>query len=407
MMNSLKDNNWFNAVFLSFVLIVIFFFVSVIYTEYLNKCVYYVNENNKSYSFYIKYKLTNNNIIDDEVRRLIKKDKSDFFKKIDNKKYSKYNLKSSTKKYRGIYFTYININKSINGKNKDYTISYIYDKSNKRYKLKDFVVNKTSFNLLNKKIGKNYDSFYFDKNGLFLLMGDKKNFFPWSDINSFIRKKYRYDQDVIVPEIRDIESLRGKKLLCFTFDDGPNSKTTSVLLDNLDKYGARVTFFVLGMKLDSNEDVLKRAYLMGNDIGSHTFSHKDLTSLNDKKLIREVNGTNDKISNIIGKKPIYIRPPFGSVNKHIRKLYNMKTILWNVDSLDWKLKNRDKIKKEILKHVDDGNIVLMHDIYEESVYGALMAMEELKKEGYNFVTISEMAYLKNIELNNEKNYFGF
>ena len=85
----------------------------------------------------------------------------------------------------------------------------------------------------------------------------------------------------------------------------------------------------------------------------------------------------------------------------------MKTILWNVDSLDWKLKNRNKIKDEIVKHAKNGNIILVHDIYEESVYGALMAMEELKKDGYNFVTISEMAYLKNIELNTEKTYFGF
>ena len=406
-MNSIKNNNFFMAIFLSFILIVIFFFISVLYTEYLNNCIYYVNSNNKNYSLNIKYKLTNNNEIDDKVRRFITNDKKKFLNDVGNKYYSKYELLSSNKKYKNIYFTNISIKKSINNKNSYKTISYIYDKNNKYYKIHDFINNNTSYNLLKKRVGKDFNNFYFNKKGLVLIFDNNEEVIPWADINSFIKKKYRPRKDLLVPSVRDIESLKDKKLLCFTFDDGPRSKTTSILLDNLDKYNARVTFFTLGMRIEDNKDVLKRAYLMGDDIGSHTYSHKDLTDLKDKKLLEEVNNTNDKINKILGVTPKYIRPPYGSVNNHVKKLYNMKTILWNVDSLDWKLKNRNKIKDEIVKHAKNGNIILVHDIYEESVYGALMAMEELKKDGYNFVTISEMAYLKNIELNTEKTYFGF
>lgn len=85
----------------------------------------------------------------------------------------------------------------------------------------------------------------------------------------------------------------------------------------------------------------------------------------------------------------------------------MHTILWNVDSIDWKLKDRNLIKKEILKNVSDGSIVLLHDIYTESVEGALLAMEELEKEGYAFVTIEEMAQIKGIDLDYNTSYFNF
>ena len=79
----------------------------------------------------------------------------------------------------------------------------------------------------------------------------------------------------------------------------------------------------------------------------------------------------------------------------------------DLDSLDWRTKNRNKIKKEIVKHAGDGDIVLLHDIYKESVYGALLAMKELKEKGYSFVTITEMAELKNVVLGYDKTYYGF
>ena len=386
-------NSFKSSIVLSLILVLSFSFCIRIYTVYLSENVYHYNYKDDNYKIKTDYKPSNKNDIDYKVRNIIKNSKRNKTDLV---------LKGSTKKYKNYMFTHVSIVQ--NKKRKE--LSYIYDKHNKYYKLEDFIKNKTCLNILKRKIDNNYNGFYFNKKGLVFIYDKSKTTLPFSEINNLLKEKYR-KKGISLPEIRDIEGLRNKKLLCFTFDDGPNTETTKILLDNLNKYNARVSFFVLGMRVDSNKEVLKRAYLMGNDIGSHTYGHKDLLSLSDKNVLKEINKTNEEIDKVIGKKPSYIRPPFGSINEKKRKLYDMKTILWNVDSIDWMLKDRNKIKKEILKHAEEGNIILVHDIYEESVYGALMAMEELKKEGYEFVTISEMAYLKNITLNNNKSYFGF
>ena len=174
----------------------------------------------------------------------------------------------------------------------------------------------------------------------------------------------------------------------------------------MDKYDARVTFFVLGSRIDSHSDILKRAFLQGNQIGSHTYSHKNLLLINRDSVLREINYTNEKIKEVIGEYPKLIRPPYGNTSIEIKSLSNLSTILWNVDTLDWKYRDKNKVCEEILKSARDGSIILLHDLYQSSVEGALMAMEKLQKEGYAFVTISEMASLKNIELNNKNTYFS-
>lgn len=393
-MKRIKNNSFLEALLISLILVLGFSFCIRMYTVYLDKNIYHYNYNGNNYSISTNYNPIYNNEIDNKIRKIIQKDKKNKTNLI---------LTSSANSYKNFKFIHIGIIE--NNKRKD--LNYIYDSNNKYYKLDNFFNNKTSLNIFKKKIDTSFTNFYFSNKGLTLIYDNNRAIYPFSEINHLLKPKYRNNKEITLPEVRDIESFKDKKLLCFTFDDGPNSKTTDILLNNLDKYNARVTFFVLGMRVGSNKEVLKRAYDMGNDIGSHTYSHKDLLSLKDKNIKNEVNNTNDKINNVIGTYPMYIRPPYGSINEHVKKLYNMKTILWNVDSLDWMLKDRNKIKKEILKHAEDGNIILVHDIYKESVYGTLMAMEDLKKEGYEFVTISEMQYLKNIELNTDKSYFGF
>ena len=122
---------------------------------------------------------------------------------------------------------------------------------------------------------------------------------------------------------------------------------------------------------------------------------------------KEIEKTNEAIYNVIGTKPTIIRVPYGNINKKIRSISNMNHILWNVDTLDWKYKNSNRVYKEIIKHAEDGNIILLHDIFKTSVNGVLKAIDELKKQGYEFVTIDEMVYLKNIKLDKSKTYFNF
>lgn len=267
----------------------------------------------------------------------------------------------------------------------------------------------------------NYKHFNFKEEGLEILFppyqvaswadGEIKITIPYEEINNILKEEYRNtskEEDVvsIIPEVRDLTKFQDKKLIAFTFDDGPSEIYTNYLLDNLYKYDAKVTFFVLGNRINNNKETIKRAYLEGNDIGSHTYNHRNLNLLNDIALIDEVKKTNEAIKNIIGTNPTLLRPPYGNLTVHGKELANMNIILWNIDPLDWKYKDKNRVANEIIEHAHDGAIVLVHDIYKSSVEGALLAMEELQKQGYAFVTINEMAQLRGIELDTITSYFS-
>ncbi|MCM1052927.1 MAG: polysaccharide deacetylase family protein [Ruminococcus sp.] len=264
----------------------------------------------------------------------------------------------------------------------------------------------------------NYSHFIFKDNGLEILFvpyqiapwseGEIKITIPYSDLEDILKKEYLKESDTpkeIIANKRDLNPFKDKKLIALTFDDGP-SNMTNKLLDNLDKYNARVTFFILGSRLNQYKDTLIRSYEMGNTIGSHTFSHLNLYKLSDYDIIKEVKNTNDLLKEITGHETSFLRPPYGNINKEIKELTNMSTILWDVDTEDWKYKNAEKVANNIIGHAHDGAIILLHDLYETSVDGALLAMERLTKEGYAFVTIEEMAELKNTTFDKTTSYFS-
>lgn len=239
--------------------------------------------------------------------------------------------------------------------------------------------------------------------------GEVKILIPYSELNGIIKDDYlKYSKTDNIPNTqnRNLKEFSNKKLIAFTFDDGPSYIGTNKLLENLDKYNARVTFFVLGNRVNNYKDTLKKAYDMGNLIGSHTYSHSNLLKLDNYEVMNEIRKTNDAIRNIVNSETIYLRPPYGNINANIREISNMYTILWNLDTEDWKYKDANRIANYIVENAHDGAIVLLHDLYETSVDGALLAMERLQSEGYAFVTIEEMAMLKNVQLDKTKNYFS-
>ncbi len=181
-----------------------------------------------------------------------------------------------------------------------------------------------------------------------------------------------------------------KKYIALTFDDGPHYKYTSLLLDGLKERNVKATFFVLGCNAEKNYSLLKRMADEGHLIGNHTYSHKNLYRLKETKIKEEIDKTNQIIEAITGKMPKYFRPSYGNYNGKILKLANMEAILWNVDSLDWKIKNSKRITYRVINKVNDGSIILMHDIYKSSVNAALLIIDKLQQEGYEFVTVEEL-----------------
>lgn len=269
-----------------------------------------------------------------------------------------------------------------------------------------------SFNL------NNFEHFNFIDDGLefifppyqiaYYAAGEIKIVIPYDELNGIIKNKYlKYSKknNIKQDNNRNLKEFSNKKLIAFTFDDGPSYIGTNKLLDNLDKYNARVTFFVLGSRVENYKDTLTKAYKMGNTIGNHTYSHSNLLKLDNYSVMDEIKKTNETIKNITGSETIYLRPPYGNINFDIKNISNMYTILWDLDTEDWKNKDKDRIADYIVSNAHDGAIVLLHDLYETSVDGALLAMERLEKEGYAFVTIDEMIKIKDIQLDINKNYY--
>ena len=194
-----------------------------------------------------------------------------------------------------------------------------------------------------------------------------------------------------------------KKMIALTFDDGPNYNTSKIL-EILNKYNVRATFFVLGSKINHNEKIIKTMDEYGMEIGNHTYSHKLMTSMSNLDIIKEVEDTSDLIYNIIGKHPNLVRPSYGSFNKKIKESINMPIIIWNIDTLDWKSHNSKKIVSRVMNKVSDGDIILMHDIYSATVRAVDILVPKLISEGYQLVSVSELFYYKNINLENGRVY---
>ena len=188
---------------------------------------------------------------------------------------------------------------------------------------------------------------------------------------------------------------RGGKYLAITFDDGPHKTNTVKLLDILKEEDVKATFYVLGNRAEVYPEIVRRAYEEGHEIGNHSYSHKQLNTLSDSELDYQIETTNEIIEKITGQVPKTIRPPFGEIDKEQKKNYNQAFVYWNVDPEDWKYKDPDKITTDILEAVHNGkDVILLHDLYQTSVEAAGNVIRQLKEEGYQFVTRSELRQIK-------------
>lgn len=211
--------------------------------------------------------------------------------------------------------------------------------------------------------------------------------------------KTNYEYDVVINRKID----KSKKMIALTFDDGPNYNTSKII-DVLNKYDIKATFFVLGSRAINNKDILKKMADSGMEIGNHTYNHLLLTKYDENKIRSEIEDTSEVIYSATKKKPKLLRPSYGSVNNKIKKVANMPIIIWDIDTLDWKYHNSKRITSRVVNKVRDGDIILMHDIYSASLNALSNIIPILQDNGYEFVTIDELFYYKGISLENGKVY---
>ncbi len=180
------------------------------------------------------------------------------------------------------------------------------------------------------------------------------------------------------------------KRVALTFDDGPHKTITNQILNTLDKYNAKATFFMVGERVESNASIVKDVLARGHEIGNHTWNHARLTKIPLKSAKSEISSTNKIIHKVTGQYPTVFRPPYGEKNKQVTDLVNVPVVLWNIDTLDWKYRDSSKLLPMIQKNLKNNDIILMHDIHQSTANGLESVLIYLQKQGYECVTVSEI-----------------
>ncbi len=191
------------------------------------------------------------------------------------------------------------------------------------------------------------------------------------------------------PAVQAPAPTTGNKVIALTFDDGPGPYTAH-LLDVLDQYGAKATFFLIGSKVSSQANVVRSIHARGHQLGNHSWSHPELPKLPVDQIAGEIDRTNDAIKQATGVTPAILRPPYGAVNGVVLeqlRLRGMSSILWSVDTRDWADRNSDIVCSRAVAGARPGAVILMHDIHQTSVGAVPCILSALKQQGYSFVTV--------------------
>lgn len=255
--------------------------------------------------------------------------------------------------------------------------------------------------------------FYFDSGTLFdedkgcveavFKTSDIKAIFSAETAKALFGEVPSQQQTPSEPESKKPDLPEGVKYIAFTFDDGPSKDATNRILDTLQKYNGRATFFVLGTRVGSYPDEVKRAYSMGCEIGSHSWSHANLRKISEQERKQEINKTNAIVKEVIGVEPTLFRVPYGDY-KGIQSDFNLPLIQWSIDTEDWRYKDKpgsgrtqaqrnadmQKIISSVVDHATGGEIVLMHDLYDMTADAFEQIAAQLNAEGFKFVTVHEL-----------------
>lgn len=200
---------------------------------------------------------------------------------------------------------------------------------------------------------------------------------------------------------------KNKKTVALTFDDGPSGEKTNKILELLSKNKAHATFFMVGNKLEGDSKTVKNVYESGNEIGSHTYAHANLTRQTVEERALALSMTDEIYNKITGDNISLLRPPYGAYKKEMLGEFNYSVVLWNIDTEDWRYRDVDRIIETVLDNLSDGSIILMHDSYNTTIEAVEKLLPILYSKGYQVVSVSELAELKDVELEKNTAYRRF
>ncbi len=196
-----------------------------------------------------------------------------------------------------------------------------------------------------------------------------------------------------------------KPMLALTYDDGPHSANTNRILDVLERYGAKATFFVVGSRISEYSSCIVRANELGCEIANHSYSHVIYTTVSREKMLEEISKTNALIKSLTGKDVKLARAPGGAVSSSAA-LTGLPFIQWSIDTRDWESRSATSVTSIIKSYARDGSIILMHDLYSATAQATENVVPWLVQKGFQLVTVSEMMAVRGVELEAGKVYFN-
>lgn len=198
------------------------------------------------------------------------------------------------------------------------------------------------------------------------------------------------------------------KYVALTFDDGPSGKYTRQLLDGLEDREVKATFLLCGYRIKDYPDITLRIFQEGHEIGFHGYSHDSMRTMSRRTIGAELMDTEALLPE--GCEPVFLRPPGGICTDGVRQVAevrNLAILSWSVDPRDWATRDTAAIEQAVLKKVKDGDIILLHDMTVSSVRAALDIIDALESQGYEFVTVSQLAKLRDTPIRPGKTYTSF
>ncbi len=187
-----------------------------------------------------------------------------------------------------------------------------------------------------------------------------------------------------------------KMEIALTFDDGPHPYYTVKILEILEEYDIKATFFFVGQNIENYPEAAEKVYAAGHEIGNHTYTHHRVRAMEQGELFRELGRCDDAIFEIDEYRTRLFRPPEGAFDEDVEKAakeMDYSIILWSVDTRDWEHTPPENILSNIMKNVRSGDIILMHDYIGRSSptpEALRMMIPALLEKGYRFVTVSEL-----------------
>ena len=186
---------------------------------------------------------------------------------------------------------------------------------------------------------------------------------------------------------------REDKVISISFDASWGGDQTMGILDLLDEYNAKATFFLVGIWVDKYPELVKEIYDRGHEIGNHSDSHPHMTQISEAKMRQELDGMSDKLEAITGERPTLFRPPYGDYNNAVvltSRAEGYECVQWSVDSLDWKNRGVQDLITRATKNVQQGDIILFHNDSQYILDALPTVLKTYQEQGFTLIPVGEI-----------------